>query len=109
MEEQNILEAIKLLGESVNCIDNIPIKDKLQFYVIEDYQKICYNEDDYDFKIKRCVRTFLHFYFEYYKDINSNDILKKAVKKTIDLCPWLYNDIYSKDMMENNKNIINSL
>lgn len=101
-------DTIEMLAVAVDSIENPWIRGKLGFYVKEDYNKICDN-DDYEFRIMRCIYTFLHFYFEYYNELKNNNILKNAVNDTIKLCPWLYSSIYSKDMMETNKLIIDNL
>lgn len=93
------LEAVHVLRSALAEDDTLSLamKESLSYYVVDDFDNVCENEDDFEFRIRRCVREFVRCYCE--RGERNHPTLHGAVLRAVELCEdWFGKDEYSHNV-----------
>lgn len=100
-DEERTLLAVAILRNAVadtaKDVD-APHLETLARRVHAEFDRIAHNEEDYEFKVKRCVRCFVADYMRARKHLAMNKELEKTVATSVRLCcDWFGADEYTSD------------
>jgi hypothetical protein len=95
------LEAVHILRSALASDDTLSpsMKESLAYYVVYDFDRICENDEDYEFRIRRCVREFVRCYCE--RGERNHPTLHGSVLCAVKLCEdWFGKDEYSHNVAQ---------
>lgn len=96
------LEAVYVLRSAMAADDTLSpsTKETLSYYVVQDFDNICDNEDDFEFRIRRCVREFVRCYCQNCGPrYRNHPMLHGSVLRALTLCEdWFGKDEYSHNV-----------